>query len=68
MTLSTTSRASCHHTEMIRALESLSEAFEELRLELERIVGGGERLVSIHRFQAKATHTGIGFDEPIAYL
>ena len=58
----------CGHEGMIRALESLSEPFEELTLELERIVGAGDRLVSIHRLRAKATHTGIEFDEPIAYL
>jgi ketosteroid isomerase-like protein len=56
------------HEGMIRALESLSEAFEELTLELERIVGSGDHLVSIHRLRAKATHTGIEFEEPIAYL
>jgi ketosteroid isomerase-like protein len=58
----------CGHDGMIRALESLSGPFEELTLELERIVGTGDRLVSIHRLRAKATHTGIEFDEPIAYL
>jgi ketosteroid isomerase-like protein len=56
------------HEGMIRALESLSEAFEQLTLELERIVGSGDRLMSIHRFRAKATHTGIEFEEPIAYV
>jgi ketosteroid isomerase-like protein len=35
---------------------------------LERIVGTGDRLVSIHRLRAAAKHTGIKFDEPIAYL
>jgi hypothetical protein len=34
------------HEGMIRALESLSEAFEELTLELERIVGSRDCLVS----------------------
>ena len=35
---------------------------------LERIVGSGDRLVSIHRFHAKAQHTGMEFDESLAYL
>jgi ketosteroid isomerase-like protein len=56
------------HEGMIRALESLSEPFEALTLELQRIVGTGDRLVSIHRLRARATHSGIEFDEPIAYL
>ena len=39
-----------------------------LTAKLDRIVGTGDRLVSIHRLRAKARHTGIDFDEPIAYL
>jgi ketosteroid isomerase-like protein len=34
---------------------------------LERIVGDGDRLVSVHRWRAKAKHTGIEFENPIAY-
>jgi ketosteroid isomerase-like protein len=35
---------------------------------LERIVGAGERIVSIHRVKVRARHTGIEFDEPVAYI
>jgi ketosteroid isomerase-like protein len=56
------------HEGLIRALESLSEPFEQLTLGLERIVGTGDHLVSIHRLRAKAMRTGIEFDEQIAYV
>jgi len=56
------------HEGIIRALESLSQPFEDLTLKLVRIVGSGDRLVSIHRLRAKAGHTGIAFDQPIAYV
>jgi len=55
------------HAGLVRALESLSQPFEDLTVELDRIVGSGDCLVSIHRLRAKGGHTGIVFDEPIAY-
>ena len=53
---------------VIRATERWAEAFEELTVDLERIVGTDDPLVSIHRFRARARHTGIAFDEPLAIL
>jgi ketosteroid isomerase-like protein len=53
---------------VVRATERWTEPFEELTLDLERIVGGGDCLVSIHRFRARARRTGIEFDEPLAIL
>jgi hypothetical protein len=38
-----------------------------MTLDLERIVGTGDRLVSIHRWRAKARHTGIEFDVRLAH-
>jgi ketosteroid isomerase-like protein len=53
---------------VLEAMESWSEAYEEITNELQRIVGSGDRLVAIHRFRAKARHTGIEFDQPVAYV
>jgi ketosteroid isomerase-like protein len=44
------------------------EPYEEITIELERIVDAGEQLVSIHRARAKARYTGIEFESPLAYL
>lgn len=51
---------------IIRATERWVEPFEEMTIDLERIVGTGDRLVSIHRWRARARRTGIAFDEPLA--
>ncbi len=56
------------HDGVVRATARWVEPFERLTIELERIVGTGERLVSIHRVHMKARHTGIEFDGPLAYL
>lgn len=53
---------------VVRATERWAEPFQELTVELERIVGAGDCLVSIHTFRARAKHTGIEFDEPLAIL
>ena len=53
---------------IVRATERWLEPFESLTVALERIVGTGERLVSIHRVQMKARHTGIEFEGPLAYM
>jgi ketosteroid isomerase-like protein len=52
---------------LARATEQWLEPFESVQIQLERIVGTGERLVSIHRAQMKARHTGIEFVSPLAY-
>jgi ketosteroid isomerase-like protein len=53
---------------VVRATERWTEPYERLTLELQRIVGTGDCLVSIHRLQATARQTGIEFDEPHAIL
>jgi ketosteroid isomerase-like protein len=56
------------HEGIVRAAERWIEPFEWLVIELEQIVDAGDRLVSIHRGRSKARHTGIEFEEPVAYL
>jgi ketosteroid isomerase-like protein len=51
-----------------RATERWIEPYEELTIELERIVGEDDLFVSIHRTRAKARHTGIEFEGPVAYV
>ncbi len=53
---------------VLEAAESWSEAYEEMTNELQRIVGSGDRLVAIQRFRARARHTGIEFDQLMAYV
>jgi ketosteroid isomerase-like protein len=56
------------HEGVTRATERWLEAFESLTIELERIAGEGDLLVSIHRVHAKARYTGIEMDGLVAYL
>jgi ketosteroid isomerase-like protein len=51
-----------------RAIATLTEPFEAMIYEFERIVGSGDRFVSIHRVRAKYRHTGIRFDTQLAYI
>jgi ketosteroid isomerase-like protein len=51
-----------------RAWTGFTEPFEEMAYELERIVGSGDRLVSIHRVRAKARLSGIVQDFRVAYV
>ena len=55
------------HEGVVRATERWIESYHWLEIELERIVGTGDCLVSIHRVRAKA-HTGIEGDRTVAYL
>jgi len=55
------------HVGIIRAAERWAEASEDLTIPLERIVGTGDHLVSIHAARSKARYTGIEFDAPLAY-
>jgi ketosteroid isomerase-like protein len=52
---------------LARATEQWLEPYESFHIELERIVGMGDRLVSIHRVQMKARHSGIEFESALAY-
>jgi ketosteroid isomerase-like protein len=51
-----------------RATERWLEPYERLTIELEQIVGAGDRLVSIHRVWGRARFTGIEAEGPVAYL
>jgi uncharacterized protein len=51
-----------------RATMRWIEPYETITIETERIVGEGDRLVSIHRFRARARHTGIELEGPLAYV
>ena len=53
---------------IVRATEQWVEAFESVDIELERIEGSGDRLVSIHQLRMKARHTGIEFESGLAYV
>jgi len=56
------------HEGVARATARWIEPYEAFSIELERIVGAGDRLVSIHRVRARARHTGIEGEGPVAYL
>jgi ketosteroid isomerase-like protein len=56
------------HEGVSRATARWIEPYETFSIELERIVGAGDRLVSIHRVRARARHTGIEAEGPVAYL
>ena len=49
-------------------LSRWAEAYEELTVDLDRIVDAGDRLVSIHRVRGRARHTGIEAEGPVAYV
>jgi ketosteroid isomerase-like protein len=51
-----------------RAWTGFVEPFEEMSYELDRIVGSGDRIVSIHRVRTKARYTGIVQDFRVAYI
>jgi len=53
---------------VIRATERWVEPFEWLQIELERVLSAGDRLVCIHRVRARARHTAIELDGPVAYV
>jgi ketosteroid isomerase-like protein len=44
------------------------EPYESVDIELERVVGTGERLVSIHRARLRARHSRIESERPVAYV
>ena len=55
------------HDGVVRATERWAEPFQELVAELDRIVGDGDSLVSVHRVRSRAEHTGIEFEAEVAY-
>jgi ketosteroid isomerase-like protein len=56
------------HEGVVRATERWIETYQWLLVELEQIVDSGDRLVSIHRVQAKTRDTGIEGEATVAYL
>jgi ketosteroid isomerase-like protein len=56
------------HEGVARATRTWLQPYEEVTIELEEIVGSGERLVSTHRFRARARHTGITAELRYAYV
>jgi ketosteroid isomerase-like protein len=55
------------HEGVVRAAERWTEPFEQMVVELEQIIDAGDHLFSFHRWRAKARHTGIEINEPLAY-
>ena len=55
------------HEGVARATERWLEPYESVTIELERIVGRGDHLVSVHHAQSKARYTGIEDEGPVAY-
>jgi ketosteroid isomerase-like protein len=55
------------HEGIARATERWLELYESLTIELEQIVGSGDRLVSIHRARSRARYSGIEDEGPVAY-
>lgn len=53
---------------LLRAAERWADASEDLTVELDRIIGSGDVLVSIHSMHSKARSSGIEFDAPLAYV
>jgi len=56
------------HEGVVRATRTWLEPYGQFRIELERIVGTGDRLVSIHRFRATGRHSGIEEGGRYAYV
>jgi ketosteroid isomerase-like protein len=51
-----------------RATERWLEPFESLTIQLERLIGSGDRFVSIHQVWMRALHTGIELEATLAYV
>ena len=57
------------HEGLARATKTWLEPIQEGGMvELERVVGTGDSVVSIHRARGRARYTGIELDAPYAYL
>jgi ketosteroid isomerase-like protein len=53
---------------LARAIDQWLDPYDDVEIDFERIVGSGDRVVSIHRIRMKARHTGIEFDSALAYV
>ena len=56
------------HEGIARAAERWLDPYESMTIELERIMGSGDRLVSVHHVRTKASYTGIEEEGPLAYV
>ena len=56
------------HEGVVRAGKRWVEGTDSLVLEFERILGSGDRLVSVHRARTKGSYGGIEFEFPLAYV
>jgi ketosteroid isomerase-like protein len=56
------------HEGIVRSARTWLQPYERFTIELEDMVGSGDRLVSIHRFRGTARHTGIESELRYAYL
>jgi ketosteroid isomerase-like protein len=56
------------HEGMVRAARTWLDAYEQFTIELERIVGTGDRVVSVHRFRGTGRSSGIEQSFRFAYL
>ena len=56
------------HEGVARATQRWLEAYDRLTIELVRIVGTGDHLVSIHRVRARARYTGIEDEGSMGYV
>ena len=56
------------HDGVARATARWTEAYERLTIQLERILGSGDRLVSVHTVRGRARHSGIETEGPVAYV
>jgi len=56
------------HEGVARATQRWIEPYETFSIELEQIIGEGDRLVSVHLVRGRARHSGIEVEAQIAYV
>jgi ketosteroid isomerase-like protein len=55
------------HEGVLRATRTWLEPYADFTIEVERIIGSGDRFVSIHRFRGVGRHSGAPNDSRYAY-
>ena len=56
------------HDGLMRAWGRWSEPWDQITTEIEEVIDGGDRIVSVHRARARAKGSGIEVDLRCAYL
>jgi ketosteroid isomerase-like protein len=56
------------HEGLAKAAQRWLDAYEWMTIELQEVIGSGDRLVSVHRIRARSRYAGIEEEGPIAYL